>query len=219
MPEGARGKQAGRPVFEALAAAAGTLVFALFSHRGLPWILAGVAGLLVAAASIERSLRGAPRVAALLGLDGFSGKTALFAVFGCALGAGAGMAHRWQLELPLLPAGGMEVFASMACLIGATEELVYRGWLQGRLRALGWPVAVVAAAASHAAYKSALFAWPPGPAEIDCAAVAGWTFAGGVVFGLLRQFSGSVVPSMAAHAAFDLLVYGAVARAPWWVWS
>jgi hypothetical protein len=39
-----------------------------------------------------------------------------------------------------------------------------------------------------------------------------------VIFGLLRQVSGSVAPSMVAHAAFDLLVYGALARAPWWVW-
>jgi membrane protease YdiL (CAAX protease family) len=206
-------------VIEVLAVAAGMVAFALFSHRGLPWILVGTTGLLIAAASLERSLRRAPRVAALLGLDGFSGETVLFAIVGCALGAGAGLLHRRGLELPLLPAGGLEVFAAVACLIGATEELLYRGWLQGRLRALGWPVAVVVAAAAHAAYKSALFAWPPGPAEIDCAVIAGWTFVGGVVLGLLRQFSGSVVPSMVAHAAFDLLVYGAVAHAPWWVWS
>jgi membrane protease YdiL (CAAX protease family) len=138
---------------------------------------------------------------------------------GAASGVGAGLRHRRGLELPLLPAGGLEIFVAVACLIGVTEELVYRGWLQGRLRALGWPVAVVAAAAPHAAYKSALFAWPPGPAEVDCAVIAGWTFVGGVVSGLLRQFSGSVVPSMVAHAAFDFLVYGAVARAPWWVWG
>ncbi len=107
---------------------------------------------------------------------------------GAASGVGAGLRHRRGLELPLLPAGGLEIFVAVACLIGVTEELVYRGWLQGRLRALGWPVAVVAAAAPHAAYKSALFAWPPGPAEVDCAVIAGWTFVGGVVSGLLRQF-------------------------------
>jgi membrane protease YdiL (CAAX protease family) len=203
---------------EVLAVAAGMVVFALFSHQGWPWILVGVAGLLVAAIAIEQSLRRTPRVGALLGLDGFSQRTALLSVVGCELGAGAGLLHRWQLDLPLLPAGGLEVFAAIACLIGATEELVYRGWLQGRLRTLGWPVAVVVAAAAHAAYKSALFAWSPGSAEIDCAVVARWTFGGGVIFGLLRQVSGSVAPSMVAHAAFDLLVYGALARAPWWVW-
>jgi membrane protease YdiL (CAAX protease family) len=219
MPEEAPSQRSGRPVIEVLAVAAGMVVFALFSHRGLPWILVGATGLLVAAASIERSLRRAPRVAALLGLGGFSGKTALFAVLGCAIGAGGGLLHRRTLGLPLLPAGGLGVFAAMACLIGATEELVYRGWLQGRLQTLGWPVAVVVVAAAHAAYKSALFAWPPGPAQIDCAAMAGWTFVGGVVLGLLRQISDSVVPPIVAHAVFDLLVYGALVRAPWWVWG
>jgi membrane protease YdiL (CAAX protease family) len=155
----------------------------------------------------------------LLGLDRLSWETVLFAFVGCALGGGAGIIDRGRLGLPLLPVSGLEVFAGMACFIGATEELVYRGWLQGRLRAFGWPVAVVAAAAAHAAYKSALFAWPPGHSEINCGVIAGLTFAGGLVFGLLREFSGSVAPPMVAHAAFDLLVYGALARAPWWVWS
>jgi membrane protease YdiL (CAAX protease family) len=219
MSDEAPSERPGRPVIEALGVAGGMVIFAAFSHRGLPWILVSATGLLGATISLERSLRRAPRVAALLGLEGFSGKTARFAAVGGALGAGAGLLHRRGLGLPLLPAGGLEIFAAMACLIGATEELVYRGWLQGRLRTLGWPVAVVAAAAAHAAYKSALFAWPPGPAQIDCAAIAGWTFVGGVVLGLLRQLSGSVVPAMVAHAAFDLLVYGALAHAPWWVWG
>ena len=219
MPKGGPGGQSGPAVVESLGVAGGMVVFALFSHRGWPWILAGAAGLIVAAAAIGRSLCRTPRLAALLGLGGFSGRIAWFVAVGCILGAGAGVLHRWELELPLWPAGGLESFGAIACVIGAAEELLYRGWLQSRMQTLGWPVAVVAAAAAHAAYKSALFAWPPGPAEINWAVVAGWTFVVGVLFGLLRQFSGSVVPSVAAHAAFDLLVYGAVAHAPWWVWS
>jgi membrane protease YdiL (CAAX protease family) len=219
MPEGAPGERSGRPVIEVLAVAAGMVVFALFSHRGLPWILVGVGGFLLAAAAIERSLRSATHPAALCGLGGFSRKLILFAAVGCVIGAGFGLLYRnWQ-EMSLFPKGRLEAFAVVACLVGATEELVYRGWLQGRLRALGWPVAVVAAAAAHAAYKSALFAWPPGPMDIDLAGIGLLTAAGGMVFGLLREFSGSVVPAVLAHAAFDFLVYGALARAPWWVWT
>ena len=40
----------------------------------------------------------------------------------------------------------------------------------------------------------------------------------GMVLGLGRQFSGSVAPPMSAHAAFDLVVYGALAHAPWQAW-
>ena len=204
-------------VAEAVAVAAGMAVFAFFSHQGLPWILVGAAGLFVATAAIGWSLSRTPDIGTLIGFRDFSRRTALLTAAGCVLGICIGMLHRFQLDEPLLPAG-LGIFAPMACLIGATEEFVYRGWLQGRLRTLSWPVAVVAAAAAHAAYKSALFAWSPGSAEIDCAVVARWTFGGGVIFGLLRQVSGSVAPSMVAHAAFDLLVYGALARAPWWVW-
>jgi len=194
------------------------VVFALFAHRSLPWILISFAGLLVTAAALERSLRCTPDVAASLGLTGFSASTLALAILGCAIGGGGGVLHRRALGLPLLPAG-LERFAFVACLIGAMEELIYRGWLQGRLRPLGWPVAVAAAAAAHAAYKSALFAWPSGPSGVDCLSLAEWTFVGGVIAGLLRQFPGSVVPPLVAHAAFDLVVYGAVARAPWWVWG
>jgi membrane protease YdiL (CAAX protease family) len=49
--------------------------------------------------------------------------------------------------------------------------------------------------------------------------VALWTFVGGITFGLIRELSSSVIPPILAHAMFDLLVYGAVARAPWWVWT
>jgi membrane protease YdiL (CAAX protease family) len=218
MPDVTATGKPGRPLLEVLGVAAGMVVFALFSHRGLPWILVGLAGLLITAATLERSVRCAPGVAASLGLDGVSMKTMLLAVLGCAIGVGGGMLHRRSLGLPLLPAG-LERFALVACLIGAMEELIYRGWLQGRLRPLGWPVAVAAAAAAHTAYKAALFVWPPWPSQIDCAAIVEWTFIGGVIAGLLRQFSRSVVPPMAAHAVFDLAVYGAVVHAPWWVWG
>jgi membrane protease YdiL (CAAX protease family) len=46
-----------------------------------------------------------------------------------------------------------------------------------------------------------------------------WTILGGVAFGLLRECSGSVLPPVFAHAAFDLVAYGTVAEAPWWVWT
>lgn len=219
MAEDEQGAGAGRSVSEVLVVTAGMVVFALFSHRGLPWVLVGLVGLLVAAITIGESLRRGSNEAALLGLAGFSWSAVLFSLGGCALGVGAAVLHRRELGLPLLPAGGLEAFAVIACLIGVTEELVYRGWMQGRLQSLGWPAAVIMAAAAHAAYKSALFAWPTAPSEIDCVAMAVRTFLGGVVLGLLRKFSGSVVPSLVAHAVFDLMVYGAVVRAPWWVWD
>jgi len=80
-------------------------------------------------------------------------------------------------------------------------------------------VAVVLAAAAHTAYKTALFAFPPEGVAIDLGFLAVWTLIGGVVFGVLRALSGSVLPPLAAHVGFDIIVYGGNVEAPWWVWS
>jgi membrane protease YdiL (CAAX protease family) len=79
--------------------------------------------------------------------------------------------------------------------------------------------AVALAAALHAGYKTALFAWPPEGMATDLALIATATFLGGTAFGLLREASGSVWAALAAHVAFDLAVYSEQTQAPWWVWS
>jgi len=80
-------------------------------------------------------------------------------------------------------------------------------------------VAVMLAAAAHTAYKAALFAFPPEGVVIDLEFLAVWTLIGGVVFGALRELSGSVLPPLAAHVVFDIVVYGGSVQAPWWVWG
>jgi membrane protease YdiL (CAAX protease family) len=195
------------------------VVFALCSHQGLPWAAAGAGGLAITAAAIVWAGFGNERPAELLGLERPSSKTVLFSAVGIALGGGGGMLHRDSLGLSLAPTGGIEAFVAVACLIGGAEEIVYRGWLLGRARALGWPAAVVIAALAHAAYKTALFAWPADPVTVDLAGFALWTTVGGIALGLLRVSSRSVIPPLLAHAAFDFVVYGSVAHAPWWVWG
>jgi membrane protease YdiL (CAAX protease family) len=221
MPEIKANTPRSRPVIEVLAASVGMAVLVAFSHRGLPWILVSVAGFLLTAGAIAPSLRSAAQSLALLGLGGFSRKTVLFTLVGGIIGIAGGLRHRAALGLPLLPVGGLQAFIGVACLIAATEELIYRGWLQGRIRTFGWPMAVAAATIAHGLYKAALFAWPPGfrGLDMECVSVGLGAAAMGIVPGLLREFSGSVVPAIMAHAAFDLILYGAVARAPWWVWT
>ena len=208
-----------RPVAEAAAASAGLVLFALTAHAGLPWVLIGVGGLAAAAVAIGVSLAKAPAPWTLLGLARPSAKTLAMVAAGLLLGAGLATTYRTHMGLETLPVGGLEAFVLVACLIGAAEEFVYRGYVQGRLAGLGWPAAVALAALAHAAYKTSLFAIPAMPHEVNYLFLAAWTLAGGIGFGLLRQFSGSILPPVAAHAAFDLVVYGAVADAPWWVWG
>jgi len=219
MFESETNERCGRPVLKALMASGGMILFAFFSHQGLPWTILGACGLIVTAVAIERSFTSAHPLLELFGLTGLSRKVILFAAIACAIGAGFAILYRISRGMPRLPTGCPEAFVAVACLIGATEELIYRGWVQGRLRVLGWPAAVILASIAHAAYKTALFAWPPEPMDISYLFVALWTFLGGIVFGLIRELSRSVIPLMLAHAMFDLLVYWAVAHAPWWVWT
>jgi membrane protease YdiL (CAAX protease family) len=220
MPDAAARPALRRPVAEAGAVSAGLVLFALTVHSGLPWVLAGAVGLAVAAIVIGLSLRAtvsrSPR-RPLAASARQAGRLTWLAV-GLIFGGGLGVTYRVVWGLPALPVG-LEAFVIVACLVGATEELVYRGYVQGRLRVLGWPAAVVLAAVAHTAYKTSLFVLPASPVDIDFAFLATWTLAGGIVFGLLREFSRSILPPVAAHAAFDLVVYGAMVQAPWWVWA
>jgi membrane protease YdiL (CAAX protease family) len=199
--------------------AIGMTLFALCAHQGLPWLGVGIGGLLLAAAALAWSGFGDAEPAAVLGLGRWPARAEGLAVVGVAIGIAGGLWHRSTLGLPLQPSAGVEGFVVMACLIGATEEVIYRGWVLGRARALGWPAAIVIAAAAHAAYKTALFAWPAVPDAFDLAGAAVATFAGGLVLGLLRVAAGSLWPALLAHIAFDFVVYRAVADAPWWVWG
>ena len=197
------------------------VVFALFAHRGWPWIAVSGAGLLGSAALIGASLRGAPWPSALVGPAAFRSRLVSLAVVGIGIGVIGGLFQRDHSGIVPEPASGLHLFVALACLIGAAEELVYRGWMLERLRALGWPAAVVVTAVAHAAYKTALFAWPPNTesAGLNRVGIALWTVLGGMVLGLLRVSSRSVLPAVLAHVAFDAVVYSAFAAPPWWVWG
>jgi len=194
-------------------------LFALFAHREPPWIVVSAGGLLAAAALIGFSLSGTRWPPPWLASPGR--RVVSLALAGLAVGVIGGVLQRHRLgPLPGL-AGGLHPFVALACLIGATEELVYRGWMLERLAALGWPAAVTFSAVAHGAYKTALFALPPAAHEgpFSLARIALWTVVGGLMLGWLRVRSQSVWPAVLAHAAFDAVVYSAFAAPPWWVWG
>jgi membrane protease YdiL (CAAX protease family) len=194
------------------------IIFGLFSHKHLPWIAIGAAGMVSAAFFIQHSIASARDIPPLFGLAG-SWKALVISLCAAAIGVGLGAYYRWSFSMTLLPGAALQPFALAACATGAAEELVYRGWLQGRVRVLGRPAAVLISAAAHTAYKTALFALPPSPAAVNFPSLAAFTFTCGALFGFLREASRSVYPAAAGHVVFDLMVYGAAAQAPWWVWG
>lgn len=210
---------------EAAAACLGMVLFALCSHRGLPWIAVGAAGLIVAAFSMQRSCGSFRNALAHFGLSAPPLRVLPISLVGCAIGIGLGIDYRISFGMTAFPISTFEPFALAACCIGAAEELLYRGWMQARLRtlfrpgSLGRAMAILLAAAAHTAYKVALFALPSSPVNIEYRSLAVLTLAFGALAGLLRELSRSVIPAVAGHVAFDLIVYGDAVRAPWWVWA
>jgi len=200
--------------------AVGAVGFALTAHRDV-WLwwrwgcltLAG-AGLCGAWAVVDNPVEvifGKPRMSRL-GLRVF--------VVGC-LGAVAAVGYRLLLETPPFPSS-FHWFVVMAMGIGLTEELLWRGWMQGSLAMSYGPLlAVSVTAASHTAYKAALFAFPPTGEPMRTTGAwlltAALTLGFGAMLGCFRIRQGTVLAPVAFHVIFDLLVYAEYTSTPWWV--
>jgi len=207
------------PVAEAVSVGCGLSLVALFAHGSGGQVVLSAAGWALAASGMVRAaFMDLPSLAGLLGIGPMTGRAAFFVVFGCVLGVGFAVAYR--LHTGARPFFfGLSWVALVACLIGMAEEGVYRGWMMGVLEGKGMARAVVFAAVFHAGYKGALFVFSPSGQRTDQLFLLSATLFGGLVLGALRAFSGSLVPALAAHAVFDLVVYADHADFPWWVWS
>jgi membrane protease YdiL (CAAX protease family) len=194
------------------------VVFALAAHAHFPLFLVALAGLALTATALASSLTDALSRRPLFGLTGFSREVGGWMVAGVVLGIALAFMLRFTSNQSLLLAG-LEPFVLTAMAIGAMEELLFRGFIQGRFATLGWWAAISLAALAHTAYKVALFTFPPGAVEVRLDILGFFTFVVGLLMGLMRHRSGSVLPPLAAHVAFDVFVYGDWVAAPWWIWS
>jgi membrane protease YdiL (CAAX protease family) len=207
-----------QPVLEALVASTGMILFATLVRCPLlpSWISA--VGLLATALAISCSLHSAPHLAEIFALYPPSRRMAVYLVIGGAGGAALGIFSRLSHDAGALPSG-IGQFVFWAASIGASEELLFRGYIQGRLHPLGSVPAVVLAAAAHSAYQLSLFVFLPEGIAVDYLSLGFCTFVVGLAGGALREWSGSVIPPLAGHVLFDIVVYGGRSMAPWWVWS
>lgn len=205
-------------LIEAFTASSGMWLFALFVHSTLPLVLLSGIGLLVTGLTLVQSLRAESWSIDVFGFAPFTKTTAAYIIFGCAIGAVFGITYRVSSDMGVLPEE-IERFMFVAASIGAAEEVLFRGYVQGKLRCLNWVVAVVFAALAHTLYKLALFALPPEGILISYKSFAILTFTGGMVYGVLRELSGNILPPLVGHVIFDVIVYGDNINAPWWVWS
>ncbi len=207
-------QRSGRPV-EALMFAVGMAVFALCAHREA-LILPRLAGLLIAGLALARGIAKSPQPWGLLGITGFARYRLIYILPAVALGIGLAVYYRGTQHQTLLPER-LEWFCLIAAGIGICEEVAYRGFVQGCLRRYGLWVACVGGAVAHAAYKCSLFVLPDVAVRADLLWLGAGTIVFGIVFGLMREAFGSVLFPVLAHATFDVITYGDLTSAPWWV--
>ncbi|MEA3461801.1 MAG: CPBP family intramembrane glutamic endopeptidase [Bacteroidota bacterium] len=195
----------------------GILLFAGFIHHPFPYKLIAIGGLAVTAAVIGFSTRDMTLLEAF-GIGQLNRRILLYTIIAIGLGILLGTLTRNRFEMTLLPAGFTGV-AFVAPLVGSVEELVFRGYIQGHLRPAGKGLSIVTGSTTHTCYKLLVILSLATPLQFDFFFLILWTFVGGLLFGILRELSGSTFPPVIAHAVFDVVLYGTMLTAPVWVWS
>lgn len=183
----------------------------------MPLLLLAIGGLVGTAAVIAFSTRHISILEAF-GIKQLNRKILLYILPAIALGLFLGMLTRNRFELTYIPAG-LTGIALVAPIIGAMEELIFRGFFQGQLRPVGRISSIISASAFHTSYKLLVILTLAIPLQFDFFFLIFWTFLAGLLIGTLRELSGSAIPPVIAHAVFDIILYGGLAIAPVWVWS
>jgi membrane protease YdiL (CAAX protease family) len=206
-----------RILLEGIIASLGLCVFSYFIRYDLPVKLTGFAALAVPAYIIRRNLTSFSDFFRFTDEPGFKKGIFFYCIAGIFLGILLGVLYRRDLEISILPRS-FHYFVMVAALIGAAEELVFRGFIQHHVSVLNSPFSIVFSTISHTGYKCCLFMSPIISPEIDIGFLALFTFIAGIIFGTIRHLSRSILPSLIAHVAFDIIVYAEYLRAPWWTW-
>jgi membrane protease YdiL (CAAX protease family) len=204
-------------LIEAILCSFGLMGFSLFIHYDFPLRLLSFAALMLPAYIISRNLQSLSDLKIITGGFPFLKSTFLYCVAGILAGMLLSIFYRWYLGMNLFPTS-LHCFVILAALIGGLEELVFRGFIQEYVKSINAPFSIVFSTISHTGYKCCLFLSPMAATGIDIGLLAFWTFVAGIIFGTIKHFSKSILPSFIAHALFDILVYAEFVSAPWWVW-
>jgi membrane protease YdiL (CAAX protease family) len=193
------------------------LWFSWFIHYDFPAILISVAALILSAFIFSRNILNFSDLRRKIG-DFTTAKNYIpLCIGGILSGIVTALLYRWHLEISLVP-GSLNYFVIIAALIGAMEELVFRGFIQEQVKYLNGPFSVLFSTLSHTGYKCCLFLSPMALYNVDVLNLAFWTFLFGLLFGSIKHITKSILPSLIAHAIFDIWVYSELVKAPWWVW-
>jgi len=200
-------------------ASTGLVVFALFIHLKsvVPFSLA-ILGLLLALIASGKGIIETINLCEFFGLNVWTKKIFFYLTIGILIFTVGGIFYRIHSCRQVLPVT-LTYVAFVSAIIGITEELFYRGYVQGTACRYSAIIGIAITGFSHTAYKIALFVLPPFPIQIDYNFFILYTLIGNLILSILREFAKNSFPSICAHAVFDIVVYGDFTDVPWWVWS
>ncbi len=202
---------------EAILCSLALMVFSFFIHYKLPFLLISLLALFVPAFFFSRNMQSISDLRKITLGSGSIKITILFSIAGIFLGMLFAILYRWHLEISLFPKS-IHFFVLAAALIGSTEELVFRGFIQDYVKNINAPFSIFFSTISHTCYKCCLFLSPMVTTDINIGFLTFWTIIAGIFSGTIKHTSKSLLPSLTAHAIFDILVYAEYVHAPWWVW-
>lgn len=205
------------PLYEAILCSFAFMVFPFFVNYDFPLRLIAFAALLPPAFILGKNLKSLSDLKRITGGVPTLKNFLFFAVIGLTGGTFFAVLYRWHLDLTLFP-HLVYPFAILGALIGSIEELVFRGYIQGSLNSINSTFSILFSTISHTGYKCCLFLSPVITTGTHIGFLAFWTFTAGLLFGTIRHYTKSILPSLIAHSLFDILVYAECLRAPWWVW-
>jgi membrane protease YdiL (CAAX protease family) len=204
-------------LYEAILCSFALMFFSFFIHYDFPFRFMAFVALLPPAYIIGKNLKSFSDLKRMTGGIPTLKNLLLFLVLGLTGGTLFAVLYRWHIDLTVFP-HSICSFAIVAAIIGSMEELIFRGYIQGSINSINSTFSILFSTISHTAYKCCLFLSPVITAETHIGFLAFWTLVAGILFGTIRHFTKSILPSLIAHALFDILVYAEFLRAPWWVW-
>jgi membrane protease YdiL (CAAX protease family) len=196
----------------------GMCIFGIFIHADFWWRIISFAGLALAAMVISLSAGDIKSLPEVLGIVPFTQKLFFYCIAGIIFGMLLGLVYNFIKADSMLPPA-LTRFALIAPLIGITEELVFRGYVQSRSAPLGVLASVLIAASGHTLYKYFVITTVSVDLDTYIPSLILLTFLTGIVLGMIRETSRSVIPPALAHGIFDIIVYGGATLTPVWIWS
>jgi membrane protease YdiL (CAAX protease family) len=193
------------------------MLFAFFVQYEFPVGLVAIPALILPSYIISKNLNTLQDIRKITGEIPHMKQFILFSIVGIIGGLAFAVMYRWHLDAPLIPRS-IQWFAAIAALIGCMEELVFRGYIQDSVKSYGPAVSISIGTLSHTVYKCFLFISPMALMKINIGFLAFWTILAGLIYGTIRHYSKSIIPSLIGHALFDIWVYAEFVNAPWWVW-